>query len=846
MYQPSLDPTQSVRYLYHATQNHTKDRSPSFSRPIFRPIYRGRSVDKELATYHGSHKCRTTMGGASQMQCNQIACDKRCTYSMRQESTDVPVMFPTANPPYGNECDGPCFNQQIRREVSTRRAFPVHRGARSVQSQRPPQCQDVHFFIKYDDSNLRCGKDRNSYNDPCEHIPSIEHISGKNADDLIPHNKEPFLKKYSRHSPLGIKEDSSDGDNEIDQVFSCSSLRSKGHKSGGNTTFDLPQEREHDNALSATWSIHDRPVYPTSRRPTTTSRPPRGEPRTDRSPRSIRQPERKEHEDASNDNIRRRMLLTNRRLKKKQLLWRRWRTWLKGSTTNAIRYPTWPETVVGSMKDWPLHSYPKHSIAMDKMALKFKDNKLMPLISKYLQTPPHRPATQYELSAMPLSIMDKKRLHQLLTDGTLEECTNPKGVAALKLLAESSKQRFRVLTDTLLANLLVEPCPELDDIQFTPLHNIQPGKGEFMVSLDWKAFYTQINLEPHIRDYFAVNINGKMYRMTHLPMGYGRAVPLAQLITRVITEEAIGDAKVKFDVYIDNVFLWGQKEEVLRVRDQILEITEEIQLTVGDMTEGFEVTHRGILFNSLEETKQMAPKFCKKLKTRFEFLEQHKTPVLVQSFVGMLAYMLYALQMFRGTKQQQFQNPLAPYYQGAHMFEIWEMITRVTQLATTICPIHSPGEPDMISFAASDASSNGIGWVLLDNEISVMAKRTYKQRHINELEAEAVFDVVAHCRENTKLRLSVDSKVVLYGILNSYSRSRNINDWMERIKRLAFSKNIILQPQYIATSLNPADEPSRNMIVSASKTKDWMYDMGIGKEMREKTIKWARKSAILA
>jgi hypothetical protein len=121
-------------------------------------------------------------------------------------------------------------------------------------------------------------------------------------------------------------------------------------------------------------------------------------------------------------------------------------------------------------------------------------------------------------------------------------------------------------------------------------------------------------------------------------------------------------------------------------------------------------------------------------------------------------------------------------------------------------------EPSIVITASTDASSTGGGFVCADRIYGYLFSdepnavgRVHKDLHINVQEAHAVIMMLYHCRHQLtgrSLWLLVDNTTVMYGVINAWSPSALLMEFLQEIALLSMFYCIDIRVDYIPTEVN--------------------------------------------
>ena len=102
-------------------------------------------------------------------------------------------------------------------------------------------------------------------------------------------------------------------------------------------------------------------------------------------------------------------------------------------------------------------------------------------------------------------------------------------------------------------------------------------KGMWATTYDLKISFNQCSLAPEVRAYFVFRTqDGRLFRLTRMPMGDVTAPNTMHAITAALAKEAAEEEPgVSFWVHVDNVrFVSASKAAVMRVSDRFVTLCE--------------------------------------------------------------------------------------------------------------------------------------------------------------------------------------------------------------------------------------------------------------------------------
>jgi hypothetical protein len=150
------------------------------------------------------------------------------------------------------------------------------------------------------------------------------------------------------------------------------------------------------------------------------------------------------------------------------------------------------------------------------------------------------------------------------------------------IVPEHAKHRVRVITWTQDTNDIVY---ESEFSLKTPRQVILESHGALAaLILDLAAAFYQIAIPRSQQWRFAFTFRGVRYVFTKLPMGARQSAELCNIfLSTILFLAGAYENNAKVTVHIDNARIIGPLEHVLRVRDRCLEISQQHDITFGEM-----------------------------------------------------------------------------------------------------------------------------------------------------------------------------------------------------------------------------------------------------------------------
>ena len=153
-------------------------------------------------------------------------------------------------------------------------------------------------------------------------------------------------------------------------------------------------------------------------------------------------------------------------------------------------------------------------------------------------------------------------------------------------VAEVSKERFRVVHDPFVLNVMLPDPPKF---AFQPLKAARRMcTCKFSAQFDFKKYYYQFPLSEAVTKVYHFNVENHTFAMLRLPMGIKWARAIAQQTTCKLVQLAIENSQVDaknlwVDVYIDNVkFVSDCKSHIDAVYFAFINVCSKFNVTIGE------------------------------------------------------------------------------------------------------------------------------------------------------------------------------------------------------------------------------------------------------------------------
>lgn len=395
------------------------------------------------------------------------------------------------------------------------------------------------------------------------------------------------------------------------------------------------------------------------------------------------------------------------------------------------------------------------------------------------------------------------------------------------LFEEKDGGRWRVIVDTLIANSLYAEAEKVNFGNMEQLRQCIAGvaPGSYIVGHDYACFYYALHLSDAVKRKYVIDLNGRKFFLNVLAMGHKAAVSAAQRISRSVADitAKIAHGVHVVDVIIDNVLLAADDEECARhALDLFCSISRDLGLQVKESflhAPGEEFEHRGCCWWLRQggcEVK-LKPKWISKLEVSW----RESSP---EQLSGKLAWIRAALNrsspsIFFAHKEcvrmlaRQPQQGWSPC-----MARLMTKVINFCRSTKSIVPRQPAYPPSQISYLFTDASTSTSrgAYVLVLSDGRVRSNSfVLQQAHINVMEYRALVESLRQLRgllRSTKspLRICVDNVAVECTLRSAWSPSPVLYKEALRTRMELDALGLPWSVSYIATSINPADFPSRN------------------------------------
>lgn len=456
-----------------------------------------------------------------------------------------------------------------------------------------------------------------------------------------------------------------------------------------------------------------------------------------------------------------------------------------------------------------------------------------------------------------------------------------RGAVNMFAVPEWWKERFRSIKETHDINITcgketLTPCvfPSKPDI--TSLVN----DGDYVIALDFAAWYDQFKLGDEVASRMCFRHNGKTYRLCTMAMGQRQAVAIANTATERLLD--FEKQSRRTERIIDNVCFVGAKEAVIRDAAVFIARCKEVGATVNeiDVTTATatdieklavrEADWGGVSLNFVDKTVKLTAKTVEKMELSWARRSEW-TCRQYAAHVGLLfwAWGIIDLPMADFFPTLRFNSelskrmtesqppPLYPDVAGAPTVwpdnpawdepaaiwdTVWPSLERWTNLVITNAPraVIPAGEPDLLML--TDASRWGFGYVSYDTRTgrvqchgepwSKYMVQKYGERlgHSTFAEPEAVIRSLCHrvsaravdgAPPIRRIRIGTDNTVTEVAYARGYNiKSYDINRCLQRAYKLFPPSVYTIELRYVKGTENLADGHSRGRHIAGEDVWD--------------------------
>ena len=416
----------------------------------------------------------------------------------------------------------------------------------------------------------------------------------------------------------------------------------------------------------------------------------------------------------------------------------------------------------------------------------------------------------------------------LLSASLAEPYTGPHTTATVRafMRREMKKLKFRRRTifHTICANNTGRmPAHRLMQVRSYHILFAMTSRKKFAAGRDFKSFYHQFEFDPRVREILRYRHGDALFQLTRAAMGHKGSAAAAHTTSKAIVLLSLfragkTPAQVHYDIIIDDVlFMSDSMDDLEAVCSAFDEICAEIRATIGSRTDPDTViTHRGVEFDFERCLRRVKPATILKLQARYDYFCRSPTLPRLRSILGAVMFCRTVMcidvgDLLRAVIKAEISNTLPDrlVYE-----EVIQRALRNDWIANTSVDTMPYG-----GTVVTDATLERWAAIFVDQHGDVTSSSGRVEPapiHVSEalatlhaVELLPTFDV-PH-----KVEFLTDNTVWLYSMHRSYARCAELqsirSDFMERLR----VRNIFPVLAYIASSDNPADNPSREREVDS-------------------------------
>jgi len=443
---------------------------------------------------------------------------------------------------------------------------------------------------------------------------------------------------------------------------------------------------------------------------------------------------------------------------------------------------------------------------------------------------------------------------QLMVDAGVVEATTRKevrGHVQLFLHDEPAKERYRPIRNTKDFNKITsrEICGKTTMASKTEVV-AAVHSGEYMIQLDFAAYYDQFVLSQQVRNLFCFRDGNQYYRLVTLAMGIRVAVGVAGALTALLLDFT---PKSRALSIIDNVLFIGSRENVIADAKTFVERSKIVGLTFNEDVSDLEslvqqqAVWAGIDINLVDKTVRLSEKTL--VKTEFSW--SNRTHWTWRNFAAHCGLLWWAVGILNIRMHEYFEVLRFVSHVSRMLTEdderwdeqayVWPSVWPVLERWSEILLKNEPRVVPPPSFCgatwimATDACRYGWGFVatnLVDGRSVCYGARwfgDFVRRHGVEKLKRSTFTechaiVAAACKllknqeEPAVVQVLTDSTTAVSTYKRGFnSRSYDLNECASRLALLMPQHRFLFE--HIAGDRNPADWWSRNPGAIASEKR---------------------------
>ena len=346
----------------------------------------------------------------------------------------------------------------------------------------------------------------------------------------------------------------------------------------------------------------------------------------------------------------------------------------------------------------------------------------------------------------------------------------------------------------------------------------------YMGSIDLVNAYFSVSIDRKFRKYFKFVWQGELFQFTCLPNGLCLA---PQMFTQLLKPiyASLHEKGHDSTYYLDDSLILGHSEsECVKNLQDTVDLFSKLGFFIhkdkSSLIPKRKIEYLGFIINSEEMNISLTEKRKNKLLQAC-FLVKGSVKVsirLLASLIGLMVASFLAIPMGKIYYRYLEKEKTVGLRLGKDNWEKKILLSEkaLEEIDWWIRNIDSKtpidrGKPTII--ITSDASEKGYGAVCDGRVINGMWTCKEKENHINFLELLAVYFALKVFADNlfgTHIRLRVDNMTVLHLIKNfGTCKTDKLNKLTKKIWEYAMRKQLWLSIEYVKSSENEADEPSR-------------------------------------
>lgn len=442
----------------------------------------------------------------------------------------------------------------------------------------------------------------------------------------------------------------------------------------------------------------------------------------------------------------------------------------------------------------------------------------------------------------------QKDIGELLEKNIIELCTStPRNTCNVFTVVEILKSRRRMIIEPIINDFLLYAgelaYPTLTDI----LRHTMTTPGAIVI--DFASYFNHFPIPPAAREYFVFEFQGVLYQLCVIPTGQRQCPTAAQALSVSLVSKAIQTVEAGYprgneeyspvvaDTYSDNVRFCGTAASTRLVFAEFLSLCNSLNIVINDVTDGnptdtldLFVTHYTFLGMDLDhsaKTVQLTEKTKDKLRLIIDLVSNRADKITLRDSLRFLGNFVWASRIMDISLAQNYylikfiRRRSQTFAELDCICDIWDSIlptiiaTANSLLWSTPRLLHTFAITQSFNSLTlfTDSSSVGFGCVLFHpSRVEILAGQWENMEHINVLESRALkvgLQMLPHMSEPTHVLIFVDNTSTIGAFRKSRSSNFCINWLASDCHHILRDKNFAATIQYIHTSRNLADAPSR-------------------------------------